>query len=90
MDVTQTAEWEEAFNHCQTVFKCSVEVLVNNAGIGPNINHQLVLRINIEGVMNGSQAFLDRFGKTKVELYNLYCMCIYVSSSSRSRATEHK
>lgn len=65
LDVTQTAEWEEAFNHCQTVFKCSVEVLVNNAGIGPNTNHQLVLRINIEGVMNGSQAFLDRFGKTK-------------------------
>ena len=68
LDVRQPVDWEKALDHCQIVFHASVEVLVNNAGIGPNPDHQLLLRINTEGVINGSQAFLNRFGKSKVYL----------------------
>lgn len=65
LNVVDKHEWISALEHCEEVFKEPVEVLINNAGIAPNLNHDLNLDINIRGVMHGSTAFVKRYGKSK-------------------------
>jgi len=65
LNVVDADQWQLALDHCEEVFKEPVEVLINNAGIAPNLNHDLVLDINIRGVMHGSTAFVSRYGKSK-------------------------
>jgi len=65
LNVVDKDQWQLALDHCEEVFKEPVEVLINNAGIAPNLNHDLNLDINIRGVMHGSIAFVNRYGKSK-------------------------
>jgi len=65
LNVVDVEQWQLAFNHCEEFFKEPVELLINNAGIAPNPNHDLNLDINIRGVMHGSVAFVNRYGKSK-------------------------
>ena len=71
LDVTDVDQWNCIYDHCESVFNEPVEMLVNNAGVSPQLNHNLVLDINLHGVMNGSTAFINRYGKSKVKFYFL-------------------
>jgi len=65
LNVVDREQWQLAFDHCEEFFKEPVEMLINNAGIAPNSNHDLNIDINIRGVMHGSLAFVNRYGKSK-------------------------
>ena len=67
IDVTNKEDWTKIFDHCEQVFKAPVELLINNAGLGPGEEHDPILNVNLHGVMNGSVAFINKYGTSKVQ-----------------------
>ena len=68
-DVSKRDQWTEVFRHCEDFFKGHpLELLVNNAGLSGagGVDYETVVDINLKGVMHGTMAFIEKYGKSKV------------------------
>jgi len=62
-DVTDKAQWEKVWNAAATFFNSKIDVLVNNAGVSPNLGFDVCMKINLDGVLHGCSLFEERQGR---------------------------
>jgi NAD(P)-dependent dehydrogenase (short-subunit alcohol dehydrogenase family) len=75
LDVADPASWTDAVGQTESAFG-HVQILINNAGVGPSRGDVTevppedwawALRINLDGVFHGTQAFVGRMKATGLE-----------------------
>ena len=54
-DVTDKAQWEKVWNAAATFFNSKIDVLVNNAGVSPNLGFDVCMKVESSHVKSSSR-----------------------------------
>ena len=69
-DVTKQIDWENLWKHTEQEFGGKVELLVNNAGLNPELlSWRTSLDVMLYGVMLGTFMARDKMAATKVRMH---------------------
>ena len=70
-DVTKEGDWQDLWTHAENVLEGKVSILVNNAGIKPDLGWKPCVDVMLMGVGYGTFLALEKMGISKVILSRL-------------------
>jgi len=59
-DVSSKEDWETLWARAEVFFQGTIDVLVNNAGVSPVLPFDTVMKVNLTGVLHGSNMFASK------------------------------